>query len=195
MPKIHIFEENQAVYQNMSEAFRFAERCLKLVEIQNTDDGLDIPSINELRYTAFHLIHALDETEAHEQKEQLRRAKRHCERAAYDAMELGIIRKLEEIRRFQKDYRMTPITNILPDYIQRMEAATAVRDFLAENTDRNKHENYKKCELHYHSLKDIVQKLTTAREELNKSRRNRALAASATLAGLMLAALALNNSN
>jgi hypothetical protein len=63
----------------LQELFRKAEDKCKEAEILN--DALSFPSINELRYVAFHLTHYLATDNLIEKETHLSEAESHCRRA------------------------------------------------------------------------------------------------------------------
>ncbi len=120
----------------ISELFVLAKEKIKLIE--HLDEGLTFQAVNQLRYVAFHLLRADKTTEENLKKEELRKAKNHCERAIYDAVEPGIVHYLEEIRTFQNDYRMVEITNIIPNYLDISRKADESSGFISEKNKRRK---------------------------------------------------------
>jgi CHASE3 domain sensor protein len=164
-----ITSTNQDLFSRIVTEFTNAERRMKSVE---WDGGMDIPSINELRYVAYHLFKACQyQDDVDKQREELRRAERHCKRASFDAMELGIINQLENINRFKEDYNDYPISGVLSDYVKLMQQTEEIKKFLEASTGaENRDDYYDECENNLHSLKKIYSKLTAAREEVNKKR-------------------------
>ena len=116
-------------YQEFCRLFALAE-C-KVKQLENTIDKLPIPSINELRYAGFHSVCSLkigisDETK----QKEIQSAINHCKRAIHDAMEIGILYYLREIREFEKDYKFVSITSVLPSYIQDTITINEIRGFI-----------------------------------------------------------------
>lgn len=48
----------------------FAEAEKRIKEIEHSNEGLDIPAINELRYAAFHLLEILTSSPANQENPQ-----------------------------------------------------------------------------------------------------------------------------
>ncbi len=115
------------------ESYHLAEDYIKRAELSTTT--LDIPSINELRYFGYHLAKALacDETQESRQREELRRAEKHCKRAGYDAVELGILSCSEMIVQFDKDHREAPvlISDVISNYAVKRARFAAIKDELS----------------------------------------------------------------
>jgi len=178
----------------ISELFALAEEKIKLIE--HLGEGLTFPSVNQLRYVAFHLLRADKTTDENLKKEELRKARNHCERAIYDAVEPGIVHYLEEIRTFQNDYRMVEITNIIPKYLDILRKADESSGFISERikdsiSDRsnNQGDQYQEATSLFEGLKEAVKLLSYARPELNKKLRKYRLMFLVSVATLIVAAM------
>ena len=178
----------------ISELFALAEEKIKLIE--HLGEGLTFPSVNQLRYVAFHLLRADKTTDENLKKEELRKARNHCERAIYDAVEPGIVHYLEEIRTFQNDYRMVEITNIIPNYLDISRKADESSGFISERikdsiSDRsnNQGDQYQEATSLFEGLKEAVKLLSYARPELNKKLRKYRLMFLVSVATLIVAAM------
>ena len=178
----------------ISELFALAEEKIKLIE--HLGEGLTFPSVNQLRYVAFHLLRADKAPDENLRKEELRKAKNHCERAIYDAVEPGIVHYLEEIRTFQNDYRMVEITNIIPNYLDISRKADESSGFISERikdsiSDRsnNQGDQYQEATSLFEELKEAVKLLSYARPELNKKLRKYRLMFLVSVATLIVAAM------
>lgn len=178
----------------ISELFVLAEEKIKLIE--HLGEGLTFPAVNQLRYVAFHLLRADKTTDENLKKEELRKAKNHCERAIYDAVEPGIVHYLEEIRTFQNDYRMVEITNIIPNYLDISRKAEESSDFILERikdsvSDRsnNQGDQYQEATSLFEELKEAVKLLSYARPELNKKLKKYRLMFLVSVATLIVAAM------
>lgn len=160
---------NQEAFFRVAEAFAEAERRIKRVEWMG---GLDVPSINELRYVSYHLLKACQiQDDEKRQFEELRRAERHCKRASFDALELGIITALEEVTSFQERYASFPVSDVLSDYHDMMTDVQSTVDFLAEAAGGEfRDDYYDDCEQKLGRLQDITRKLSAASEEINKKK-------------------------
>ena len=98
-------------------AVRFAELSIHNLSIDRSSDeaccermptpsGVVVPAINELRYSAKHMIDALSLADKNAADEQMRRAIRHCERARFDALRATVLFFIRDFRQFSEDYRM-----------------------------------------------------------------------------------------
>ena len=174
MPEFN--EEQKALLDEISELFKNAEKRLKRSE---RIESLTFPAVNQLRYVSYHLLRAWNSEDPEKITDELRKAKYHCQRAIYDAVEICIVSYLEEIKTFKKDYQGVPIANDLPDYIEIFRRAQAAHDLILTRTDHSVEahcdagsENYKEADLACEELAKIIAKLDLARPELNKRQRN-----------------------
>lgn len=163
-----LVEHNYDLFWAVHREFYRAEKLLKTAEW--SDGQLDIPSINELRYVSFHLLRALSTGDGQEQAEELQRAKRHCQRASYDAIELSLVYELEAIMRFEEDFRLFPYTKYYPDILESMERIEEIKTILGEDREHSetRGENYERAEQHLEEIKEINRKLKVRRTEINK---------------------------
>lgn len=159
----------------ISRLFSIAEKKIKLVEV--LDNGLLIPAINQLRYVGCHILRSY-EAEGNDTlvKEELEKAKNHCKRAIYDAVEIAITHNLEEIKSFIEDYKTVVVVDIVPNYLEIREIAKTANKFLIENVQNKDHEQfldnlddqYKESLDIFEKLKEGAEKLNNARPEINK---------------------------
>lgn len=185
-----IVEQNSNAFWSLVTEFRQAENLLKSAEWD--DLRLDIPTINELRYAGFHLINALETSDLHKQLNEFNKGIQHCRRASYDAIELGLINELEQIIEFQGDYRLLPVTDALPDFVELMEQVEEIKEKLGQNEKApNRDAYYEEAEAHLNELRKINRKLKVARTELNKHLARDKKIAKRWLAGFIIAALGL----
>ncbi len=164
----------KAILAEISELFKLAEEKIKLIE-NLEDGGLPLPAINQLRYVAFHLLRAENIVEDKIKDEELRKAKNHCQRAIYDAIEIGIIHLLDKIKVFQMDYKLVSIVDIVPSYIPICKRADEITYFLSEASRRsiedhsnNRGDYYEKSNELFNELQENVKLLDYSRPELNK---------------------------
>lgn len=166
-----IQEANLPLYTQVLSSFKQAEQFIKSVELDSNGNDLSVPSINELRYTGHHLVKAIQSDDAEKQKEELKKAYRHCKRASFDAVELGIIGKLETITIFEYDYRKSLIQNVWPDYLDSVAELEKIQCFLKhQNVTRSREDYFDSCLAHYEMAAKISQKARLARPQLNKQR-------------------------
>lgn len=165
--------------------FRRAEQKIKAVE-DLLGEGLAIAPVNQLRYVSFHLLKGLFEQSPEQRDEDLRRAKRHCQRALYDASEIGVSYLLREIHGFQSDYKNVEITPILPNWHDMLKEVKEAQRTL-ESNDKEKEEKCEICDRHFETLRGYVEQQMVAREELNKKLRNQRSKLILSIMGLAVA--------
>lgn len=139
--------------------FAKAEDKIKRFAISEEEfSGLSLPAINQLRYVAFHVLRANEKTEENEKKEEIIKAKQHCERAIYDATDCLIMGVLSEIRKFAEDYRLVIVADIIKDYEKHLMIIEETKSYLNDS-------NTIKKSLDEHIKRD----LSSNKEELDKS--------------------------
>lgn len=175
--------------------FQLAEKKIKLVE--NLNQELSIPAINELRYAGYHMAQYLAGTG--DVGEQLSKAENHCKRAIYDAVEAGVTHQLELIKIFQHDFRNLIISETVSRYPEIKKQIKAAGDLILTPRDNTKDrsEYYEECSNHLEKLREANDELETYRDDLLKrlQRTNREVwMYRATVATLLVGALALTYS-
>lgn len=118
--------------EKIGELFPRAERLIKHVEQIN--DGVSIPGINQLRYVGSHMLKAQTARNDDEKAVELAKAMNHCERAIYDAAECGILYYLAQLQIFELDYRQEVITDFVSDMSSIRNNAKEARTFVTENS-------------------------------------------------------------
>lgn len=130
---------NQPFCHDARHAFEEAEYYIKIVEA--VDGEVVIPAINELRYAGFHLTRLLTAESEEERESQCRSAISHCRRAAYEALDAGLVFLTEKVKLFQEDYRLVVVTDVVPEYPRILAKTEEVKEILAqprgEGPDRN----------------------------------------------------------
>jgi len=157
--------------QKVRQEFASAERLAKRVE--EFRDEAAIPAINELRYAGYHLSIFLDQLAqgTTPDGEELSAAERHCMRASYEAGEAGILAALAEIDVFKQDYRMVPITGVVPHWLTILRDCQHARDTVLAADRENgsaRSIDHQMYEGMFDKLSGHCKDLELAREELNK---------------------------
>lgn len=169
--------------------FKKAEKAVKEVEYIHAE--LTIPAVNELRYAGYHISNFLENTGL---TDELKRAVGHCKRAIYDAYEASILFHIKEFRAFREDYRSVVISDVLADYSELHYRVSGILEFFQSIDKETKDEHYAACREHHLELKEIMKKLDSAREELNKKilneRKKSFIAISGTAAAFLAAIIA-----
>jgi hypothetical protein len=110
--------------------YKRAEEAIKVVENIDKDEGLPISLINELRYAGRHLIDSLYSNDQVIATNNFSEAKIHARRAFCDAKEITMIFLLKQIMNFMEDYKDSPITDVVPDFVDRMKRIKKAQKFL-----------------------------------------------------------------
>lgn len=161
-------------------------------EISLLWDGLGVTPINQLRYAGRHLLDALTGNSDSPPEENFRRAENHCKRAIYDAMDSGIVYCLRKIDEFKNDYRSIEIIPIVPEYRNITGQYREAKALIDKARDHNiRADFYDEAVQHYKNLKDSVDSLDDAREELNKRLRQHNQKVRLMWVGVMISFLAL----
>ncbi len=170
--------------------FKKAEKAVKEVEYIHAE--LTMPAVNELRYAGYHVSNYLENTE---RVDELNRAVGHCKRAIYDAYEASILYNIKEFRAFKEDYGTVVISEVLADYSHLHYRVTNILEFLRSIDKETKDQHYAACNQYHKEIKDIIIKLDSAREELNKKirieRKKSFLAVAGMAVAILSAAIAL----
>jgi len=149
--------------------FKRAESQIKTLELLYEDVGLYFHPVNQLRYAGYHIVRAIESSEGGKEKEeQCNRAKRHCQRAIYDASEMAIVYCLSEIDNFQQDYKNMDIAPTVDNYLDIKQVAREAQDLIKTTDHTKREEKYEECDALFGPLKSHVDRLNDARPELNK---------------------------
>lgn len=144
--------------------FQEAEQQIKVLE-RDEGDGLDIPSINQLRYVAHHLLKALIKDTG---TAEIDKAINHAQRSLFDAHEAHSIGVLSSINKFMVDYQLVNVPVVLPKYIaikkEIIELKSLIKSFPRgdERTDY-----YQQSASANKRLQEIRDELEAARDSLN----------------------------
>lgn len=161
-------------FAEVLDLFALAEQKIK--QIEHVSGRLKIPSVNQLRYAGKHVLDAMQEdVETELYQRSIAGSKDHCQRAIYDAMEIGILHYRAAIELFNKDYRTVKITEILPDYVDRIAEIHAIINEIGTTADRNstkeRADKHEQIQQQFERVQDIARHFEAAREELNKSKK------------------------
>lgn len=147
----------------------FAEAEKRIKEIEHFNEGLDIPAINELRYVSFHLLEILTSPPAAQESHNAKVIS-HLQRAIYDACEALISLQLKELRKFQEDYRLTVVSDVINNYQELMQNAEEASSLIKgkQRGHDGREDYYADALKHVDVLQKINITLRAARDELNK---------------------------
>lgn len=146
------------------EVFNLAEKQIKILE-RDEGDGLDIASVNELRYVAFHLLKSMTTAST---VDELKKATNHAHRALFDAHEAQTIDILSKINKFFDDYRLVDIKAGLPDFVLKKAEVISLKAKIEEfpqGDDRQ--ESYRQITEVNNRLIQIANEFEASRHVLN----------------------------
>lgn len=151
----------------LTESYETADRFTR--EVAQFRSAVAVPANNELRYAGHHLLQALDGQEQISKPDELRKAKNHCERAMYDAAEAGILYAIDEIARFQDDYRDVVVSRVVRDYPSVRALAIGAQATLAQGRGHRASAQQQTTEYMelFRQLRDAVRVLDGSRDDLN----------------------------
>lgn len=166
--------------------FERAESKIKTLELIQ-DEGLFYHPVNQLRYAGFHIARAVKNTEEGDHEEEWKRARRHCQRAIYDASEMALVYCIAEINGFQDDYKKVDITPTVTDYLEIIAQVRAAQSLIESTDHESREDKFEECDSMFNALRPHVDLLNDARPELNKrmnvQRKNVQLAVSGLFIG------------
>ena len=139
----------------VAETFKRAESKIKEIELYNNE--IIIPSLNELRYVGYHIIQAGKTQDTDLINEELQKAKQHAERAIYDAIEAGLLYKIEEIKNFHIKFDHIPqTTKIIDKYLDKISEVQNTLKTITLVDKETREEKYKEIEIHYNEIINIA---------------------------------------
>lgn len=150
-----------------------AEKALKRYE----RDGQEtlVPCINELRYAAYHVAHAIQEggNNAESVLAHWQKAVRHTRRARYDVLEFSVALNMERVAKISESYKGYEIlaSSIIPNYFKHQKSIRAISEELetVHELDKESPEYVKLCEKHIRVAKDFIRDFDAAQEVLFSS--------------------------
>lgn len=149
------------LFKQLREKLDTAERHINHVE--NIEAGLDIPSINELRYAFNHLLrHLCGEEDGRGE------ALKHIRRAIYDCYETEAIFSFKMFAAFETDFQDQPIIAHVPDYLDWARKFASLQKFMAETPHDNREGYYVQLEQELYSIRPLLLSIKVARQELLK---------------------------
>jgi len=177
-------------YRELFSLYDLAENKIKIIE-QLSNEGLFIPSVNQLRYAGQHTLLSILSDDENETENNIYEAKDHCKRAIYDALEIGIVYLLRNIELFHEDYRFITVTDVIPDYLEKLKRINEYKNIINNTSRQSISNNYEKLQDIFDDLNEIVKELEIARTELNKKFNNwrRAILFTVSTIGVALIAI------
>ena len=181
---------DQTCIEEIKALFEEAERQIKTVETY-FGKGVTIPALNELRYCGNHLLRALT-CIGDDQREEYARAKRHAQRAIYDAAEASALSASKKFNEFKSRFKDVMIGEVVSDYDQITKRFLQLAKLLRTPKQGDEKNRY------YRELADIaarliddLDRLDACEEELKKLQLRQGRAQAATRTGLGLQKISL----
>jgi hypothetical protein len=107
-------EQILSYMEELSAIYKTVKPLILLAEYYNSNQGIVLSSMNELRNSFDHIMRSF--FEGADSKEEFFKAKGHLFRAAYDACEIIIIDRLEYINLFKNTVGFNLLYKAYPDY-------------------------------------------------------------------------------
>jgi len=162
---------NTSKKESIQEIFDLFTQAEKKISQYNlyTGKGLCIHPINQLRYAAHHILRALIATSDSDIQVHHIKAKDHCERAIYDALDHTIIVELDTISDFQERMKWMIITDIAPNYIKDLTYCEEIKSKLSENKREieNSSYNYQQLQEYLDVIHKFKLSLPTIEQQIN----------------------------
>lgn len=189
----------QSKFVELRDKFEQAEKLTK--EVEEFNDEVVIPAINELRYAGYHLSIALVD-DLDDPVGEIVKATNHCRRATYDAASAGISAAILFVETFVDEFSGVVISEVITDWPAKLARVHEIQDNIPEGRvkDVDKDRDYEKQAQSFRDIKGIYRELVAARDDLNlkltesrkESRRfvvNLAFAAAIGIASIIVAIL------
>jgi len=168
--------------------FEKAESRIKALELLH-NEGLFYHPVNQLRYAGYHVVNAIKNTDPEKRAEEWKRARRHCQRAIFDASEMALVYCLAEVDGFKKDYKNVDVVPTVGNYLEIIGMARSAQVLIESVDHESREEKYSECDDLFIKLKPQIDRLNDARPELNKrlriQRRNLFLLGSTLLVSIV----------
>lgn len=163
--------ENVEQLKQSLKSYATAEMHIKAAELSGSD--VDIPSINELRYFGYHLCKALSCDNSHKGKEkqldELKKAHKHCKRASYDAIELGLVESLEEIKDFIERFKgQVVVSDVVPDFAAKKTRVSEVADMMRNHPKPDRDEYYEESLTYLTELRAVASYFDNCSDDLTR---------------------------
>lgn len=151
--------------------FEEAERKITSSEVYAEE--LSISSINEQRYSLYHLLRAIGNRETvGEIKKEIRNVKKHLIRSIYDSNELTALFFLKKIDEFSSDYRLVNVTKIIPEYGDFMIEVQEIKKRITDTKKSGEDEFLSHKSSMVNRLAEINEVIQQARKYLNEMSEN-----------------------
>jgi len=138
----------------------------QLAYVRQYAHGTEIPTINELRYTLYHLLCYLEA----DNEEEWEKSHRHARRALFDAYDAEAQFLSMKFVAFEEQHKDMVIGDIVPAISTWRMVIGSYTEFSRE-TDRDHREDYyENMKPHIAAIRPIISRLPQASDDLNKKR-------------------------
>ncbi|WP_333641582.1 hypothetical protein [Mesotoga prima] len=128
-------------------------------------EGIDIPSMNELRYALNHLLRYLSG-----EKDHGHRALKHARRAIYDCYETEALYLFANYRQFESENQDIILIDIFKDYLLWARRFLELKEFISNTPKDNRDEYYENLEAMLFNMRPFYYESRIARQEILKMR-------------------------
>ena len=138
-------------------------------EVTEFGDEVMIPPMNELRYGGHHALQAMVAATEEKRTEHLGKAHGHCERAMYDASEIGIMDAIREITDLRAAYPGVVISSVVADYTDIVAMARRAQKMIIAGRSKRKSAPAQAAAYMdaFRELREAYERLDAGRDDLN----------------------------
>jgi len=168
--------------KEIKDLFDKAEEAIKEAEL--IERKLPIPPINELRYAFYHYLRAQGNN-PEEERSQLDRCKRHCQRALYDAYEIPLLYFIERFDYFKSTYDINVMNLAVADFPNKsrivreaLKKLNEIREARRisereknegeENPNDRRHEFFEWCKQEKKNLQKIIEEFDDVEPQISE---------------------------
>lgn len=137
----------------------------ELTKSSDFPDGLDIPSINELRYALNHVLRYLL-GEEHGATDALK----HVHRAIFDCYETESLYLFTHFSDFESSNQDILMKDVFPKYLECARDFSALRDFIRTTPRESRHAYYGELEIHLGKVRPYIGEIRAVKQEILKLR-------------------------
>jgi len=167
------FIDSELSFKECFVLYKKAECLIKTIEHQDYDNfirGTYIPAINDLRYAGRHILEAIDSSNPSKIKENLDEAIDHCNRAIYDAYEIGILLFSNQFKIISDNFKHLNLSTELNFWIELQKILIDSSNYInTTNKSTMAKEKFTTVESFYNELKDYYDKFLLNKETLISS--------------------------
>lgn len=129
------------------------------------ESGLEIPPVNELRYSLEHLLRYLTGTE-----DSVNGAIKHSRRALYDSYEIELVHHFRAFQKFESANVDILLKDVCPHYFDWAEKFDEIRHFIKTTDKNNRDQYYETLEIMLKGIEKFPHQLRAAEQEAAKKR-------------------------